>query len=301
MSIIRLFDEHGLQYATEGHKHCRPGWANMPCPFCTGNPGMHLGVEISTGRFVCWRCGGKSGPVAISKLLHVTQDQAKALLRKYRGRARTTTNQNHKIKFKPHRFPSNTTSMTERHMRYLEKRGFEPGKLIDEWALMGTGPISKLDGIDYKFRIVAPILWDHKQVSFQARDITGKSELKYKACPMHRETIHHKHILYGRQEYWTETGICVEGITDAWRFGPQSFGTLGIKYTMQQVLIMVKTFKRVFVVFDDDPQAVRQSKKLCAQLRGAGVDAVHIDIKGDPGGMSQDDADHFVNQLLRRR
>ncbi len=301
MSIVKLFNDHGLQYQTEGHKHCRPGWANMPCPFCTGNPGIHLGAEIGTGRFVCWRCGGKTGYVVISKLLHIPHDQAKTLLRKYRGGAKAIPNQDRKIKFKPHRLPSNTGDMDKRHMGYLEKRGFEPSKLLVEWGLLGTGPVSRLDGIDYKLRIVAPIIWDGKQVSFQARDITGKSDLKYIACPMHREAIHHKHVLYGRQEHWTETGICVEGITDAWRFGHQSFAVFGIKYKIQQVLLMRKTFKRVFVVFDDDPQAVQQSKKLCSQLQLAGVEAVHIDIEGDPGGTSQDDANHFVNQLLKRR
>lgn len=301
MSVLKLLDDHGIQYQTSGHKHCRPGWANMPCCFCTGNPGAHLGVEIDTGRWACWRCGGKSGPVVVAKLLRVPQDQAKALLRKYRGKAGAVSNQNRKIRFKPHRFPSNTTGLTDRHCQYLESRGFEPGKLINQWGLQGTGPISKLDGIDYKFRVIAPIIWNGKQVSFQARDITGKSEVKYLACPMTRETIHHKHILYGDQTAWEHTGICVEGITDVWRLGPKAFAVLGIKYKFKQLLIMAKTFRRIFVVFDDDPQAVQQAKKLVAQLKAAGVPAYHIEIEGDPGGMSQNEADYFVKQLLRRK
>lgn len=273
----------------------------MPCPFCTGNPGLHLGVEVSNGRWVCWRCGGKPASLVVSKLLNISQDQAKTLLRQYQGKGRIVPSQDHKIRFKPHRMPSRTEDMNERHFKYLEKRGFDPGKLINQWGLKGTGPISRLDEIDYKFRVVAPIFWNGKQVSFQARDITDRSDLKYLACPMAREITHHKHVLYGRQEHWTDTGICVEGITDAWRLGPVAFATFGIKYKIQQVKLMVKSFKRVFILFDDDPQAVKQAKTLCAQLKGAGLDTIRIEVDGDPGGMAQDDADHLVRQLLARR
>jgi len=103
--------------------------------------------------------------------------------------------------------------------------------------------------------------------------------------------------LYGKQEYWTDTGICVEGPTDVWRFGFQAFATSGIKYTPAQVRVIAKTFKRIFVVYDDDPQAVIQAKKLVAELQFRGLKAIRVTIEGDPGSMKQDEADYFVKQL----
>jgi len=60
---------------------------------------------------------------------------------------------------------------------------------------------------------------------------------------------------------------------------------------------MAKLFKRIFVVYDDDPQAVIQAKKLVAELQFRGLKAIRVTIEGDPGSMKQDEADYFVKQL----
>jgi len=184
------------------------------------------------------------------------------------------------------------------HRKYLIRRKFDPDKLEREWGLLGTGPVSRLDRINYSRRILIPIHWDGKLVSFQTRDITGRSELKYLACSLEREKIPHKTILYGKQEAWNDTGICVEGVTDVWRLGPAAFAVFGIEYKPQQVRLIAKTFHRVAVVFDDDPQAVVQADKLVAELRFRGVDAWRVDIVGDPGDMDQDDADYLVREIV---
>jgi DNA primase len=195
--------------------------------------------------------------------------------------------------------PSYTEPMGSNHRQYLIRRGFDPDELGKLWNLVGTGPISKLDGLDFKHRIIIPIVWDQKEVSFTSRDITNKHPLRYITCPKDRELIHHKEIIYGRQEYWKDIGICVEGPTDVWRLGVNSFATFGIKYIPQQVRIIAKTFKRVAVVYDDDPQAVVQAKKLVADLRFRGVDAFHVPIVGDPGGMKQEDANYLIKQIIK--
>jgi DNA primase len=118
------------------------------------------------------------------------------------------------------------------------------------------------------------------------------------ACPKDRELIPHKEILYGKQEYWKDNAICVEGPTDVWRFGVRSFAVSGIKFTPKQVRVMAKMFKRVAVCFDNDPQALIQANKLVGELKFRGVDAFRVDIEGDPGSMKQEDADYLVKQLI---
>ena len=86
-----------------------------------------------------------------------------------------------------------------------------------------------LDNINYSHRIIIPYIWNSEIVSFDARDATNKQLNKYQACPLEREIVEHKRILYGTQEMWTDTGICVEGTTDVWRLGTDSFATSGIK------------------------------------------------------------------------
>ncbi len=300
MDIETLYRDFSVDFKTEGHKHCRSGWVNTPCPHCTGNPGYHLGWNIQGNFFTCWRCGFHNTTSTIAKLIHLPESETRTIIKQYGLLVPKLIKEPViKIRAKAHRLPSNTMPLQTNHKRYLEKRGFDPDYLEKEWKLIGTGPVSSLDNISYKHRIIIPFIWDGLQVSFDSRDITGKDPGRYKACPSDRELIPHKSILYGRQDKWKEKGILVEGPTDVWRFGTSSFAVSGIKFTQQQVRRIGNTFKRVAVCFDDDPQAIIQANKIVAELRFRGVDAFRVDIEGDPGGMKQEDADYLVKQLIK--
>lgn len=300
MDIVQLYQDYSVDFLTEGHKHCRPGWVNTPCPFCTGNPGYHLGYELDGNYFYCWRCGWHPTMETLSKVLNVDINTIRKIIPSYglmlpKARKVQTVH----VRMKNHRMPSNTGPLAFNHIRYLESRGFDAEKVQHVWKLMGTGPVSLLDGLDYKLRIIAPIIWDSQAVSFTGRDITNKQVLRYRVCPKDREIIHHKHIVYGKQDEWGDTGICVEGPTDVWRFGVNSFATFGIQYTTEQVRVIAKSFKRVWVCFDQESQAQRQASKLVADLKIRGVDAgLALITSNDPGSMKQEEADFFVKQLI---
>ncbi len=298
MKIIQILQDHNIQFQTEGHKHCRPGWVNMACPFCIGNPGLHLGASLDGSHFYCWRCGWKPVSKTLSKLLKISEFEAKKIMREYGGSSYTKDPKTVKIGKKKYKLPTGVTALLPGHIRYLEKRGFDPVKLQRDWFLVGSGAISFLDKIDYSKRVIAPFLWDGKEVTFQGRDITDKHPLKYMACPMEREIMHHKHILYGRPDKWGKIGLCVEGITDVWRLGFNSFATCGIEFTNKQIRIIAKQFTNVIVIFDDEVQAIEQANKLIFELRFRGVNAWRQPIEGDPGGLSQSDADHLVRSLI---
>jgi len=299
MDITQLYQDYSVDFKTEGHKHCRPGWVNTECPFCTGNPGYHLGYNLQGNFYFCWRCGYHWIVPAISKLIHSSEREARTIIKKY-GLLLPKASKEPivKIRAKAHRMPSGIMPLQSQHKHYLESRGFDADLLEKEWNLVGTGPVSLLDGLSYKQRIIIPIIWDSQAVSFTSRDITGKHPLRYIACPKDRELIHHKNILYGKQEHWKDTGICVEGPTDTWRMGPRSFATFGIKVTDRQLRMVAKNFKRVAVCFDDESQAFIQAQKLISELKFRGVDAFRVDIEGDPGNMKQEEADYLVKQLL---
>ena len=299
MDIQRLYSDYHVDYKTEGHRHCREGWVQTPCPHCTGNPGYHLGYNLEGNFYACWRCGFHPIAYTISKLIKLPIKETYDIIKQYGLLFTKTKEPIIKIRIKAHKLPSNTSPLAKNHKQYLERRGFDVDKLEKTFNLLGTGPISKLDGIDYKHRIIMPFIWKGQQVSFDSRDITGKDPGRYRACPKDRELISHKEIIYGREEFWTNTGICVEGVTDVFRFGVASFATSGIKYTPHQVVAIKKIFKRVAVCFDDDPQAITQAKKLVSELRVRGVDAFRVDIEGDPGSMKQEDADYLVKQLIK--
>ena len=56
MDIERIYRDYNIPHATEGHKHCREGWVNTACPFCSGNEGLHLGYNNADDYYFCWRC-----------------------------------------------------------------------------------------------------------------------------------------------------------------------------------------------------------------------------------------------------
>jgi len=298
LDIERLYRDFNINYATEGHKHCRPGWVNTECPFCSGNPGLHLGYDTSLDRFVCWRCGGHAIWSVLLNLLHTDATKLRAILNQY-GFITKQEKKIIKIRLKPFKYPEPFFELEERHKDYLYNRDFDAIQLTRDWSLLATGVYAKLDEIDYKHRIIIPFTWDGRIVSFDSRDITGKASNKYMACPEAREEIGHKKILYGKQDKWKETGICVEGPSDVWRFGVYAFATSGIKYTVFQMRLIAKTFKRVFIIYDNDSQAQRQAKKLQADLKFRKVDCHILTVDDDPGNMDQKEADYLVKQLIK--
>jgi hypothetical protein len=299
MRILELYNDHHVDYATEGYKHCRPGWVNVPCPFCTGNPGYHLGFNIETNHYHCWRCGGKFPDKALSRILNIPVPEAKKLIKEYGGSSRTRRKETKaKINLSPFKYPSGEIKLKKNHKKYLTGRGFDPELLEAVWGVSGTGPVSYLDGINYSHRILAPIFWGGREVSFQTRHMKSTPDFKYMACPMAREEVHHQRILYGKPLEWGKRGVCVEGITDVWRMGAKSFSVFGIDYTPYQVKVIKSFFDEVVILFDPDPQALEQAKKLKWELEYFKI-SVHIEkIEQDPGSMSQDDADHLMKQLL---
>lgn len=300
MRFIEFCKDYGIDYATE-HKNVRNNWVGVHCPFCPGKQGYHLGYSLEGDYFNCWRCGGKSKEAVISKLLGVNYARAKEIIKHYGGSTSIKEEESRmRVGTKPLIFPPGNLSLTKHHRHYLEKRNFDPDKIEYEWSIMGTGPSAVIDNISYANRIITPINWEGRLVSWQSRDITNKSEAKYKACPPEREIISHKHIIYGNPLKWKRRGICVEGFTDVWRFGPTSFCTFGIKFTQNQALTISKLFDEVIVVFDPELQAQKNAKKLVENLMGFGIKKAWTEkLPCDPGDLSQDDADHFIKFHIR--
>lgn len=303
--IERLLSDHSIPHVTEGHKHVTDGWVNVHCPFCRGSQNFHLGISVEHGGGHCWRCGGHSLPSAVSRLLDIPYAQAQALIQQYRG-PRVRLRRASKTNTSPANeviLPQPNAALGGAYAEYLSNRGFDPERTAQEWGLLQTGPVSLLDGISYSHRILIPIHWNGKLVSYQARDITNRSPLKYLACPKAREAIHHKTILYGKQAAWAASRVIVvvEGVTDVWRFGEHAAATFGIEFTLEQVLQLTKHGDQFFIVFDNEPQAQRQARKLHAQLRALNKTARIETVATDPGNMAQEEAAYFVEQLLPRR
>ncbi|MFW6275033.1 MAG: hypothetical protein ACOC2M_00200 [bacterium] len=299
MKIHELYMDYGIYVATPGDKHFREGWVNTPCPFCTGNPGNHLGFNIESNYFYCWRCGGKGITRAISELTHTSYTETKKIIERYGGEQDIyIPSRKQKVNLKEFAFPSLTDQLTNKHIKYLKKRNFDFEYLIQEWEILGTGPLSKLDAIDYKHRIIIPIYWGNEIVSFQGRDITDRNPPKYKACPQAREIIEHQSIIYKHPDYKSNFGFCVEGVFDVWRLGRLAFATFGIDFTQSQVNKISELYEKVIIWFDPERQAQRQARKLQKELIARDVETYIHKSFNDPGDTDAEDINNVIQKFL---
>lgn len=288
--------DHSIPYTTSG-KHARPGWVQIACPFCVGNPGWHGGFCIQDSYYNCWRCGHHTMAKVIRKLTNATSwGHAKFILEQYTTQI---ISHQHRPILTPKpitlELPKGCGPLKRMHLDYLRGRNFDPHQLVREWGLQGTGPLGR-----YNFRIIAPIYVNNQLVSYQGRDVTGRSPLKYKACRMVDEIIHHKHTLYGLDQSIGDTAVVVEGITDVWRLGPGSLSTFGIEFTTPQIEVLASRFKRIVVVFDEDPQAIEQANTLAHQLAPLRIDVARISLHdvNDPADLAPDDAKRLMREIM---
>lgn len=297
--FLRFCRDHGVSCASSGHKHCQPGWIQVPCPFCAGNPGWHLGFNLQGGNMNCWRCGPHSLTDWISKATGLLRHEATEARAKYSLRPENTQGAlpSDRRVVSQVVLPAGSGPLGPRHRVYLEGRDFDPDLLERVYRLQGTGPLGP-----YKYRIIAPIYVEDRLISYQGRDVTDRAECKYKACPKVMEVINHKETLYGIDLARESSCVVVEGITDVWRLGPGAVATFGIKFRPAQIRRLAE-FRRVFVLFDTDEvrgkaESLVKAEQLAAALASLGIETELLNLPGgDPGELQQDDAFSLMREL----
>lgn len=293
---ISFFQTYQIDYRTEGHKHCRQGWVQIKCPFCFGNDGWHLGFDLENNWWSCWRCGfHKTWDVLVALLQ--SKQLAKQAMQTFQTSNKFIRNNEKKIR-SILEVPEGLQSLTKRARLYLESRNFDPSIIELTWKIQSTGNFGSL-----KYRLYIPIYLNGVAVSWQCRDITNRSPLRYIGQCRDKELLNNKKTLYGIDLVSGSSCVVVEGVTDVWRLGPGAIATFGIKYTPAQVSMLLRNFKQFHILFDPaDAQAQLQADKLGYELAAFGRE-VHIwrisnDL--DPGDMDQDDADAFMKHVLGR-
>lgn len=291
--IPALLRDHGIKIETSG-KHTSPGWVNMRCPFC-GDSSSHLGWNINGRYFHCWKCRGHHEDETVAALLGITEHEAFLLMLRYQNHpsheagAAVQKVSHAKVCIMP------GGQLQAIHIDYLIGRGYDPDKLQRLWHIVGTGPVGA-----YKFRVIYPIFHDDELVSFQGRDVTDRSDLRWKTCSKADEVRDHKHCLGGVQHATGDTIAIVEGATDGWRLGPGAVWTFGTAYLQPQVNLIAK-WKRRFIILDSqdqDPNAAVTADRLANMLNGYPGETHVVELdEGDPGDMAQDDADALMREL----
>ncbi len=319
MDVRRLFTDFHLPIASPGERHYHQGWLNTPCPFCSGNPGNHLGYCYDPtsrffGRFVCYRCGGKGTLRVLSKLLRIDDDvRLIGIIAKYGitpGMRRPILPPTKRRKLaREADLPPLLRRLKEvpGAVRYLVGRKFDPEEIEGLWKVMATGPgsiIRSEDGrsVDFSYRIIVPVFLKGKLVTYQGRDWTGKSSKKYLACPPWAEDYPIKDTLYGADEAEESENnevVLMEGVTDVWRYGPGAVACFGIKHRSSQIRELARRFDRVTVAFDPEGAAKIQARKIARELEewGLEVKSTRLPRGKDPGDMNRNELKKILEDI----
>jgi hypothetical protein len=274
------------------------GWLGILCPICGDTSGStHGAFSLKNGAYNCWRCGGTHPIKVIQELESCSYKKAKEIYNLYQTEEIfeeeliTLADDIDIAKL------TSASKMQWYHRDYLEKRNFDSEKLEREYKLLGTGPTG-----NYRFSIVAPIIYQKREVSFQARDITDKNPSRYKPCRKENEVIHYKDILYNCDKI-RKNIVIVEGISDVWRIGPGAIATFGVRFTKKQLILVLTLAQRsatiIYVCFDPELEAQKRARKLTHILKSIHKESYNISLSDteDPGTMSEADAISFRREF----
>lgn len=296
LDIVKFYQDFKIPYSDRGSK-ITSGWIGVHCVFCDGGD-YRLGFHLKSGAVSCWSCGKHSHTALIKALLNCSVSKAIEIKKEYETNIRHYNEEESETLPTPHAtvcsWPTGSGRLSPRAKEYLHGRNFDPEHLESVWNLKSTDAFG-----DYKFRIIAPIFVDGVMVSYQGRDFTGKSDLKYKACKAENEVMAHQTVCYGLDLVKGDTCIVVEGIADVWRLGPGAICCFGIDFTMAQVNMITERFKTAYVLFDAEEQAQKQANDLAVLLNARGVETYILELdESDPGDMSQEEANKLMGELL---
>jgi len=267
---------------SESGKNWQKNWIQIQCPFCNDHSD-HGGFNLEKNYYNCWRCGWHKLEDVFKQILPISKPQINSILRTLQYDYNRRTKQVGSIRHGELKLPDGSGLLRKKHTEYLRNRNFDPVELVSVWGLQGTGSIG-----DYKFRIIAPITFRQRLVSYQGRDITDRQLLRYKACKSKDEITPHKHLLYGFDlAKKSDRVIICEGITDVWRIGPGAIATFGTSYTEEQLRLMMR-FNHALILLDAD--ADEKANKLAAELSGIlqGEVAIWKLERGDPAQLNQE-------------
>lgn len=288
-NAVKFLEDYNIPHFTEG-KNCAPGWINIQCPFHLDT--NHGGFNIRTGLYNCWKCGKSSIENVIQELLDINYYEAKNIKEEYED-SMIYKNQLNKEKLIPKNIELPGGSLQKMHIKYLRKRNFNPEYLVKKYGIKGTNFTGK-----FKYRIIIPIYYKYRLVSYQGRDVTDKQRLRYKALSKEESGFDLGTILYGIDDCKKDYIGIVEGAFDRFRMGDDFVSCLTSNLTDKQIKLL-SGFKKVYFLFDPEKEAYMKAKKVSRQLCSLGVKSyiVSLDDNRDPADLTDEEAKDIRKEI----
>lgn len=296
-----VLTEHRVPFIERG-PNVKRGEINVQCPFCgTADPSQHMGLNLKTGYWCCWRNKsahkGKSPLRLLVALLRISYwealeiagltddssykdpdgyDAVAARYMQRTGAYRPEQVQRRHLKFGKELIAfAESKASARRFETYLwDQRGFDPDhidELVDQYNLRYA-----ITG-DFKDRIILPYYMDEVLVAWTGRAIADSS-IRYRDLPIDECVVPPKETLFNHDCILDGGEILVvqEGPFDALKvdfYGQPEVRSVALStnsITEQQVSLLQaasRQFRRIVVVMDMATQlGAVDSMKLRQQL-----------------------------------
>lgn len=257
-TIQDILVEYNVPHVGADHKHGRPGWVQVDCPLCHSIGKFHLGISLSTGAAVCWRCGKQNTARALASITGRSQREIRGRIDNAASVEPPTRRSGRLV------LPKGREPLAPAHKTYLTRRGLPPAEVARLWGVEGL----RMPGGKWrylKWRLFIPIHLHGEIVSWTSRSIKKSGGgPRYMSASIEQEAVPHKHILYGA-DHCHHAIIIHEGPIDVWATGPGAVATCGTAYTDAQVRAMARYPVRA-VCFDSSPEAQERARQLAADL-----------------------------------
>ena len=250
--IIQILKQYNITYWTEG-KNVSKDSVNLQCPFCN-DTSNHLGIFEGSGVFSCWKCG-KSGPLVylLQKLTGLPDEECQRIVG-----VETTFKEDATEQIKDMIHPEQSSTKVGRGeiglpkffesvvistdfpllSLWMERRGITLDTLVEHQC--GICRVGK-----YMNRLIIPVIYEDRVVSFQACDLTGRANLKYATADNEvNEYLYNYDNIDKRM-------IVTEGVLDCWRVGKDAVCTFGTHVTEQQYKLILDKKLDELIIFRD--------------------------------------------------
>lgn len=297
--FIKLFTDYKIDYTTKRNR----GWVNVECVYCTSSShSKHLGFNLADGHCTCWKCGGHQATPTLARLLAIPSGEVADVLAQYESRNYVLNHLNKRIPQARHlELPTDTFTPAER--KYLLSRNFSPRYLHEKYGVVGGGIAG-----EWKYRIIIPLVIKGKIVSWTGRTILSKEKAdklkipRYKNLSIEQSCVNPKTSLFNLDNCNKSSVILTEGAFDVMRLGDNSMCCFGSALTEEQIAVIAGRFEKVFILFDNEPEAQEKARKYGLQIASMGVEVEVVNAyedfnKNDGGELTPDEVGIIKKEL----
>lgn len=270
MNIEKLCRILGIKYKI---RHSGNGTEiyTVKCPYCSSGSHKHKdwsGALLESNnklRYSCWRgCN--------SSIFQVLQDLSGSDIDEVKEALSLSSSEYHKelkLDETKHKFElPEDIGLTQKYRDYLSYRGFNPEEVTENYGLKFTPESPYVYcGQNLSNYIVFPVYdFNNRVVSFVARSVSPTSLFRYTFPPNSCA----KDFGWGNQLIKNKSFVVItEGTMDAMKLlsvGVPAIACLGINVNYAFIKNIVKNYKFAMVIFDNEPEALKQQTKLVNAL-----------------------------------